>query len=112
MKAALVPLLLFVSSVLMALAWLGHIRYRKVVGFARALLVSWFLVLLEYVFNIVAFRWGQGTYSGAAMASFNLCTGVVCVALVARYVLGERLTKRQVLGFALMALAVVLVVSD
>ena len=96
----------------MALAWLGHIRYRKVVGFTRALLLSWFLVLPEYVLNVIAIRWGSDIYSGAAMASFNLCSGVICVALVARFFLGERLHVRQVLGFALMALAVVLVVYE
>ena len=110
MTPVLVPLMLLVSSMLMALAWLGHVRFRDRVPFVVAVLASWLLVLPEYVLNVVAIRWGHEFYSGGAMASFNLCTGVLCVALVSRYVLGEPISRRQLLGFVLMAVAVVLVV--
>ena len=52
-----VPILLFISSLLMAFAWLGHIRFRQK-GFLFALLVSQFIVLPEYLLNIFAIRWG------------------------------------------------------
>lgn len=104
-----VPAMLFASSLLMALAWLGHLRFRRK-GFGLSLLASWFLVLPEYLLNVSAIRLGHGTYTGAEMASMNLCSGVLCVALVARLVLGERLRKRQLAGFALMACAIALVV--
>ncbi len=109
MELYVVPIMLFASSLLMALAWLGHIQYRQR-SYLVALLASWFLVLPEYVLNITAFRWGYGTYEGGEMAAINLCSGVLCVALVSRYFLGEVLHKRQILGFTLMAVAVVLVV--
>ena len=112
MTPVIVPLMLLTSSVLMALAWLGHVRFRERIPFAIAVLASWLLVLPEYVLNVVAIRWGHEFYSGGAMASFNLCTGVLCVALVSRFVLGEPISKRQVAGFLLMALAVVLVVYE
>ena len=35
--------------------------------------------------------------------------GVVCVALVSRFVLGERLAPSQLLGFGLLAVATVLI---
>ncbi|HEX3582066.1 MAG TPA: DMT family protein, partial [Thermoanaerobaculia bacterium] len=89
MKAVVVPVFMFLSSCLMALAWLGHLRYRDKIGFSTALGVSWLLVLPEYVLNVGATRFGYGTYSGAQMASFHLAFGVVCVALVSRFVLGE-----------------------
>lgn len=104
-----VPLMLFASSVLMALAWLGHIRFRKR-SYGLALLVSWLIVLPEYMLNVAAIRWGHAVYEGSEMAAMNLSSGVVCVALVAHFVLGERLLGRQLLGFVLMAVAVVLVV--
>ncbi|MDC3379090.1 DMT family protein [Planctomycetota bacterium] len=109
--AVVVPLMLFASSVLMALAWLGHLRFRHK-GFWISLAASWFLVLPEYVLNVSAIRWGAqaGAYSGGEMAAFNLCSGVLCVALVSRYFLGERIKRRQVMGFVLMAVAIVLVV--
>jgi uncharacterized protein (DUF486 family) len=105
-----VPVMLLGSSILMAFAWLGHIRYRNR-GYFVALMVSWFVVLPEYVLNITSIRWGHGTYTGGEMAAMHLSFGVVCVALVSRYFLGEKLRPRQILGFALMALAVALVVT-
>jgi uncharacterized protein (DUF486 family) len=81
MKAVMVPVFMFLSSALMALAWLGHLRFRDQIGFWTALGASWLLVLPEYVLNVAATRFGYGTYSGAQMASLHLAFGVVCVAL-------------------------------
>jgi hypothetical protein len=103
--------MLLASSVIMAFAWLGHIRFRGW-GFPVALVLSWLLVLPEYVLNVSAIRYGHGTYTGGEMASFNLCTGVLCVALVSQYFLKETLERRQIAGFVLMAVAIVLVVGD
>jgi hypothetical protein len=97
-----------VSGGFMATAWLAHLRIREH-GFWLALAMSWAIVLPEYVLNVAATRYGYGTFSGAQMASFHLCSGVICVALVSRYVLGEMLSSRQMLGFALLAVAMVLV---
>jgi uncharacterized protein len=109
-KILLVPLFMFLSSCLMALAWLGHLRYRDQIGFWTALGGSWLLVLPEYVLNVAATRFGYGTYNGAQMASFHLAFGVVCVALVSRYVLGETLAMSQIVGFGLLAIAIVLII--
>ena len=109
MKVILVPLFMLLSSALMALAWLGHLRYRDSIGFWTALGLSWMLVLPEYVLNVAATRFGYGSYTGAQMASFHLAFGVVCVALVSRFVLNEPLAFPQVLGFVLLACAVVLI---
>lgn len=109
MLRLVVPAMLCASSVLMAFAWLGHIRFRAR-GYRVALLVSWFLVLPEYALNIAAFRWGIAFYTPSEMAAINLASGTVCVAGVARFFLGERLNPVQIAGFALMACAVALVV--
>ncbi len=103
----LVPVLMFVSSCLMALAWLGHLRFRESIGFGTALALSWLLVLPEL--NVSATRYGYGSYTGAQMASFHLAFGVATVALVSRFVLGERLTPAQCAGFVLLAVATVLI---
>ena len=94
----------------MATAWLGHLKFRTSIGFWTALGGSWLLVLPEYVLNVAATRFGYGTYSGAQMASFHLAGGVVCVALVSHYMLGERLGPTQLIGFGLLALATWLIV--
>jgi uncharacterized protein (DUF486 family) len=109
MKAVLVPVFMFLSSGLMALAWLGHLRFRDHIGFWTALGASWLLVLPEYVLNVAATRFGYGTYSGAQMASLHLAFGVVCVALVSRFVLDERISVLQTLGFVLLAVAILLI---
>ena len=76
-----------------------------------ALAMSWAIVLPEYVLNVTATRYGYGTYTGAQMASFHLASGVVCVALVSRFVLGERLDGRQGLGLALLAAGMMLMLK-
>jgi uncharacterized protein (DUF486 family) len=102
--------MLVTSSVIMAFAWLGHLRFRSK-PLLVALLGSWLLVIPEYVLNVYATRLGHGIYTGAQMASLNLCSGVVCVAGVSVLVLGERLTRRQWTGFALMAVAIALIMG-
>lgn len=109
MKSVLVPVFMLLASCLMSLAWLGHLRYRESIGFWTALAISWLLVLPEYVLNVAATRYGYGTYSGAQMATFHLAFGVVCVALVSRFVLGEPLTVRQLAGFALLVAGTALI---
>lgn len=109
MKSALVPVFMLLASALMSLAWLGHLRYRDSIGFWTALAISWLLVLPEYVLNVAATRYGYGTYSGAQMATFHLAFGIVCVALVSRFVLGEPLTSKQLVGFALLVVGTVLI---
>lgn len=108
LRAVVVPVMLFTSSLIMAMAWLGHLRFKQL-PFLVALFYCWLLVLPEYFVNISAIRIGYKVYSGAQMASFRLCSGVVCVALVSRYFLGEALTTRDVTGFSLMVVAMLLI---
>ncbi len=109
MELYLVPLMLLASSLLMAFAWIGHVKYRNKSFFA-ALVISWLLVLPEYLLNVSAIRWGVGTFQPSEMAAINLATGVVCIALVSKMYLGEKLSSRKVFGFILMIISVVLVV--
>lgn len=109
MKALYVPLMLCVAGLLMSFAWIGHLKY-KAWGFWAALAMSWMFVLPEYVLNVFAARWGRDVFTGAQMAAMHLAAGVVCVALVSRYYLGEPLSALQMIGFGLMAVAIVLIV--
>ena len=106
----LVPLMLCGSSAIMALAWLGHLRFKELPIF-WTILATWLIVLPEYLLNVAAIRLGYGTLTGGYMATLNLCTGVVFVALVSRLVLDEPLTGQKLAGFALMAVAMVLVAT-
>ena len=111
MRPILVPVMIFVSGAFMALAWLGHLRFKSL-GFWQALGMSWSIVLPEYILNVAATRYGYGTYTGAQMASFHLASGVVCVALVSRFVLGEALSGRHALGFVLLTAGMVLLLRS
>ena len=108
----LVPILLVFSSTMMAFAWIGHLKWSDTWSFWTALAVSWCIVLPEYILNVSATRMGEGIYTGAQMASFHLCSGVVCVAFVSRFFLQEPMTIRQMLGFGLMCIAIMLIVGD
>lgn len=111
MKLFIVPLMLFISSLLMAFAWIGHLKFRSK-GFLTALLISWLIVLPEYILNVSAIRYGHGVYSGGEMAAFNLGTGVLAVALVSRLFLKESINHYQIIGFFLMTWAIILIVYN
>ena len=109
LKILLVPACMLLAACLMSFAWIGHLRFRDSIGFGTALGMSWLVVLPEYVLNVAATRWGYDTFSGAQMATFHLAFGVVAVALVSHFVLDERLTGIQLVGFALLAAGIVLI---
>jgi uncharacterized protein (DUF486 family) len=108
MKQLLVPLMIGLSGGFMALAWLGHLRIREY-GFWIALALSWAIVLPEYVLNVFATRYGYGLYTGAQMGAIHLCSGVICVAIVSRFVLGESLRNHQLVGLLLLICGIVFV---
>jgi len=105
----IVPLMLLFSSAIMATAWLGHLRFKEDLTFWTATFFAWMLVLPEYALNIMALRLGYRKFTGGQMGAFRLCTGVVCIAFVSHYVLGEQLTTQKMLGFALMAFSMILI---
>ena len=105
----IVPLMLLFSSAIMATAWLGHLRYKEDLTFWMATLFAWLLVLPEYALNIKALRLGCRIFTGALMGAFRLCTGVVCIAFVSHYVLGEQLTTQKLLGFGIMTFSMILI---
>lgn len=108
MKIVLVPLMLLMAGLLMSFAWIGHLKFKSW-SFLTALAVSWLLVLPEYILNVFSARWGREVFSGAQMAAMHLGSGVLCVALIARLHLGENLSWTQLAGFALMGIAIALI---
>lgn len=107
----IVPVMLLFSSAIMATAWLGHLRFKEDLTFWMATLFAWLLVLPEYALNIMALRLGYRKFTGGQMGAFRLCTGVVCIAFVSHYMLGEVLTIQKMLGFGVMAFSMILISS-
>ena len=105
----LVPIMLILSSAIMAIAWLGHLKYKEDLSFLMAALFAWLLVLPEYLLNVSAIRWGVGVYQPSEMAAMILSSGIIFIALVSHFVLGEELTTQKYIGFGLMIIAMVLI---
>lgn len=101
--------MLCVAGTLMAFAWIGHLKFKDW-NFLTALGMSWLLVLPEYLLNVFSARWGREVFTGAQMASIHLAAGVVCVALVSKFYLGEPLNWYQIAGFIMMGASVLLIV--
>ncbi len=105
----MVPFMLILSSSIMAMAWLGHLKYKESLSFWMATLVAWLIVLPEYILNISAIRWGIKKYTPSQMAAMNLSSGVLFIALVSHFFLGEALTMQKYIGFAIMTVAMMLI---
>ena len=108
-KKILVPIMLILSSGIMAMAWLGDLKYKEDLSFLMAALFAWLLVLPEYILNVLAIRKGVGIYQPSEMAAMNLSSGVVFIALVSYFILGEELSTQKYIGFGLMIIAMVLI---
>lgn len=91
------------------MAWLGHLKYKADLSFLMAALLAWLLVLPEYLLNVSAIRWGVGIYQPSEMAAMNLSSGIVFIALVSHFFLGEELTIQKYIGFGLMIIAMILI---
>ena len=72
MKAAYPIILLIISNIFMTFAWYGHLRLESIKSFANLplyiiILMSWFLALFEYAFQVPANKMGYigngGVYS-------------------------------------------------
>jgi uncharacterized protein len=109
LRNILIPIMLISSSAIMAMAWLGHLKYKEDLSFLMASLFAWLLVLPEYLLNVSAIRWGVGVYQPSEMAAMNLSSGIVFIALVSHYFLGEELSTQKYIGFGLMIIAMVLI---
>jgi uncharacterized protein (DUF486 family) len=109
LKNYLVPTMLILSSAIMAMAWLGHLKYKEDLSFIMAALSAWLLVLPEYLLNVSAIRWGVGTYQPSEMAAMNLSSGIVFIALVSHFFLGEEISTQKYIGFGVMIIAMVLI---
>ncbi len=108
-RKILVPFMLILSSAIMALAWLGHLKYKEDLSFLMAALFAWLLVLREYILNVSAIRWGVGVYQPSEMAAMTLSSGIIFIALISHFMLGEEISTQKYIGFGLMIIAMVLI---
>src|SRR5437667_5222741 len=94
--------LLVVSNTFMTMAWYGHLRF-KGLSVPVAILVSWAIAFFEYLVQVPANRIGYRVLSAYQLEAITL----VAFVLFASVWLGEGLTPRYLVSFALVLAAVV-----
>lgn len=69
MKGFYTIALLTVSNLFMTFAWYGHLQFQKIswlktMGIVGIILISWFIALFEYIFQVPANRIGHSSHGG------------------------------------------------
>ncbi|HVY03593.1 MAG TPA: DMT family protein [Caulobacterales bacterium] len=104
------PLMLVASNIFMTTAWYGHLKFKTAPLFL-VILASWAIAFVEYCLAVPANRFGSAVYSTAQLKTMQeAITLCVFVGFSALY-LGETITWRHALGFALIALGAAIVFS-
>ena len=97
--------LLFFSNCFMTIAWYGHLKFKESPIWI-AILASWGLALFEYMLQVPANRIGYGTLSAYQLKIIQEAITLCVFVGFATFFLGETLTIRYGISFALMAAAV------
>jgi uncharacterized protein len=101
----LTVLLLLISNTFMTFAWYGHLRYRSA-PIVAAVLVSWFIALGEYCFQVPANRIGYGQFTGYQLKIIQEAVTLTVFALFAYFYLGESLRWNYLASFICIGAAV------
>jgi uncharacterized protein (DUF486 family) len=103
-------LLLFGSNIFMTLAWYGHLKY-KYSPLMLVIVVSWGIAFIEYCMAVPANRIGHAVYSAAQLKTMQEVITLIVFAGFSVLYLGESLTWKHAVGFALIAAGAGLVFS-
>lgn len=110
MRLAAPIVLLIGSNIFMTLAWYGHLKF-KTTPLLLVILASWGIALIEYCMAVPANRIGHGVYTAAELKTMQEVITLIVFAGFSVFYLGEALTWRHALGFALIALGAGVVFS-
>jgi len=98
-------LLLIISNTFMTFAWYGHLKHRNY-SMVTAILVSWFIALGEYCFQVPANRIGYGEFSGYQLKIIQECITLTVFVVFAYFYLKEPMRWNYAVSFILIAAAV------
>jgi uncharacterized protein (DUF486 family) len=104
-------LLLTLSNVFMSFAWYGHLKYRAA-PLAVVVLASWGIAFFEYWLAVPANRIGAATLTAPQLKGMQEIISILVFALFSVAWLGQPITPRQAIGFALIVVAAVLIVGE
>ena len=99
-------LLLTISNTFMTIAWYGHLKFERT-ALWKVILISWGIVLFEYIFQVPANRIGnlRGLSAGQLKIIQEVITLIVFV-IFARLYLNEKLTWNYYVAFGFILCAV------
>ena len=116
MKALYTISLLTFSNVFMTFAWYGHLQFQKIdwlkaTGLIGIILISWFIALFEYMFQVPANRIGYQQFGGpfnlVQLKTIQEAISIMVFILINVFVFKEgNLQWNHILGFVLIVIAV------
>jgi hypothetical protein len=102
--------LLLVSNIFMTVAWYGHLKFKST-PLLTVILVSWGIAFFEYCLAVPANRIGSGALTAPQLKGLQEIISLLVFAVFSTVVLGQAVTPRQALGFALIVVAAVLIIG-
>ncbi|HRJ69849.1 MAG TPA: DMT family protein [Beijerinckiaceae bacterium] len=103
LKPHILPIILLVASnVFMTIAWYGHLKF-KTSPLWIAVTASWGIAFVEYWLAVPANRIGHQVYSAAELKTMQEVITLVVFAVFSVTYLGEALSWKHGVGFALIA---------
>ncbi len=108
---AMPVIFLVASNVFMTFAWYGHLKFKDS-PLLLAILVSWGIALFEYCLAVPANRYGSAVYSTAQLKTLQEVITLTVFAVFSYLYLGEALTWRHGVGFALIAAGAFFIFSN
>jgi uncharacterized protein len=98
------PIVLLIgSNLFMTVAWYGHLKFKES-PLLLVILASWAIAFVEYCLAVPANRIGHAVYSAAELKTMQEVITLAMFAGFSVWVLGEPLTWKHAIGFALIAL--------
>ena len=104
----LTALLLTISNVFMTFAWYGHLKFKDSPLWV-AIGVSWLIAFVEYCFQVPANRIGHAHYTAPQLKIMQEVITLVVFGVFSVTYLGEKPRWNELVGFALIAVAVLVV---
>jgi uncharacterized protein (DUF486 family) len=97
--------LLTISNIFMTFAWYGHLKF-KGTPLPRVILISWFIALFEYCFQVPANRIGHDEFSTAELKTMQEVIMLIVFGVFSVLYLGEPLKWNYLVGFLCIVAAV------
>jgi len=89
----------------MTLAWYGHLKYKQS-ALWLAIVMSWMLALIEYIFQVPANRIGSSVFSVTQLKILQECITLFVFTVLAYFMFGETLKWNNFVAYLLIIGAV------